>query len=358
MGGCMSSPSTGDPVAEARSKEIDRALKEDEKRMAKEVKLLLLGAGASGKSTILKQMRLIHDRPFESDEVEDYRKLTFSNIVGGMRAIIDVMDELGLAVQPETRRYISLIDAEPPINTNEPYPTKYLTALKSLWVDSGVQACYKRGNEFALAENMPYFYGDLDRLFAKDFKPSNDDILRVRSKTTGITETRFPINDVVFRLFDVGGQRSERRKWASCFENVTAILFLVALSDYNSCLIEDRESNGMQEALMLFDSICNSQWFNKSSIILFLNKADLLQVKIQDPNQQIHKNFHEFEGKPYSFQDAVDFFKIKFRSLNRTPQKGIYCHVTTAVDRQNVKVVMTACQDTILKNALRDMAIL
>lgn len=147
-------------------------------------------------------MRLIHDRPFESDEVEDYRyvllhsfrrkclylghrKLTFSNIVGGMRAIIDVMDELGLAVQPENRRYISLIDAEPPINTNELYPTKYLTALKSLWADSGVQACYKRGNEFALAENMPYFYGDLDRLFAKDFKPSNDDILRVRSKTTG-----------------------------------------------------------------------------------------------------------------------------------------------------------------------------
>ncbi|AFR95728.1 guanine nucleotide-binding protein G(o) subunit alpha [Cryptococcus neoformans C23] len=358
MGGCMSSPATGDPVAEARSKEIDRALKEDEKRMAKEVKLLLLGAGASGKSTILKQMRLIHDRPFESDEVEDYRKLTFSNIVGGMRAIIDVMDELGLAVQPENRRYISLVDAEPPINTNDSYPIKYLTALKRLWEDPSVQECYKRGNEFALAENMPYFYADLDRLFAKGFKPSSDDILRVRSKTTGITETRFPIRDVVFRLFDVGGQRSERRKWASCFENVTAILFLVALSDYNSCLIEDRESNGMQEALMLFDSICNSQWFTKSSIILFLNKADLLQVKIQDPSQQLHENFPEFEGKPYSFQDAVDFFKIKFRSLNRMPQKEIYCHVTTAVDRQNVKVVMTACQDTILKNALRDMAIL
>nr|ODN98846.1 guanine nucleotide-binding protein G(o) subunit alpha [Cryptococcus depauperatus CBS 7855] len=358
MGSCISSPDSGDPTADARSKEIDKSLREDEKRMAREVKLLLLGAGASGKSTILKQMRLIHNRPFEPDEIEDYRHLTFSNIVGGMRTIIDVMDELGLAVLPQNRRYISLVDAEPPINTHEPYPPKYLVALKSLWKDPGVQQCYNRGNEFALAENMSYFYTDLDRLFQPDFTPTNDDILRVRSKTTGITETRFPIQGNVFRLFDVGGQRSERRKWASCFENVTAILFLVALSDYNSCLIEDRGKFQSHEALTLFSSICNSQWFTKSSIILFLNKVDLLQQKIQDPDQQLHQHFPDFEGKPYSYVDAVDYFKLRFRSLNRIPTKEIYCHVTTAVDRQNVKVVMSASQDTILKNTLRDMAIL
>ncbi|WVR07406.1 hypothetical protein IAU60_004447 [Kwoniella sp. DSM 27419] len=357
MGGCMSTPSE-DPLADKRSKEIDKLLREDEKRLAREVKLLLLGAGASGKSTILKQMRLIHNKPFEAVEIEDYRKLTFSNVVGGMRNIIDVMDELNLAVLTENRRFISLVDSEPPINSGEPYPAKYLPALKALWADPNVQECYRRGNEFALAENMSYFYEHLDRLFSPGYTPTSDDILRVRSKTTGITETRFPLNDVVFRLFDVGGQRSERRKWASCFENVTAILFLVSLSDYNSCLIEDRESNGMQEALLLFDSICNSQWFVKTSIILFLNKADLLMEKIRDPQQQIKRNFSDFDGKPGSFNDAVDYFKLRFRSLNRTPTKEIYCHVTTAVDVQNVKVVMAACQDTILKNSLRDMAII
>lgn len=103
------------------------------------------------------------------------------------------------------------------------------------------------------------FYSDLPRLFATNYKPTPDDILRVRSKTTGISETRFEIADMVFRLFDVGGQRSERRKWASCFENVTSIIFLAALSDYNSCIIEDRNSNGMREALVLWESIVNSQ---------------------------------------------------------------------------------------------------
>lgn len=76
-------------------------------------------------------------------------------------------------------------------------------------------------------------------------------------------------------------------QWVSCFENVTAVLFLVALSGYNSTLVEDKDSvsssssvcldiprltrgiaqNQMHEALMLFDSICNSQWFLKTNMV-------------------------------------------------------------------------------------------
>lgn len=56
-------------------------------------------------------------------------------------------------------------------------------------------------------ENLPYFYSHLDRLFELDYFPTENDILRVRSKTTGISETRFDLSDMVVRLFDVGGQR-------------------------------------------------------------------------------------------------------------------------------------------------------
>ena len=48
---------------------------------------------------------------------------------------------------------------------------------------------------------------------------------------------------VICRMFDVGGQRSERKKWIHCFEGVTAIIFCVALSGYDLVLAEDEEMN-------------------------------------------------------------------------------------------------------------------
>ncbi|WOO82500.1 Guanine nucleotide-binding protein alpha-2 subunit [Vanrija pseudolonga] len=350
MGGCFSSPgSRPKSPTSSWSRDIDKQLREEEKRMSREVKLLLLGAGASGKSTVLKQMRYLHRKPFSPGEVEDYRKIVFSNIVGGMRAVIDMMDELGMGVAHENRRFINLVDNEEPVNSGQPFPPRYFKALKSLWDDEGVQECYSKSYEYALPENTPYFYAHLDRLFDPEYKPTHDDILRVRSKTTGISETRFEINDMVFRLFDVGGQRSERRKWASCFEGVTSIIFLVSLSDYNSSIIEDRDSNGMIEALILWESIVNSQWFTRSSMILFLNKADLLKEKLADPKQQIATWWPEYPGKPGSFMDAVDYFKAKFRAVNRTQSKEIYIHITTATDSAQLKVVMAAVTDTIGK---------
>jgi guanine nucleotide-binding protein G(i) subunit alpha len=79
-----------------------------------------------------------------------------------------------------------------------------------------------------------------------NYLPNDQDILRSRVKTTGITETMFSVGELTYRLFDVGGQRSERKKWIHCFENVTALVFLVALSEYDQMLYEDESVNRMQ----------------------------------------------------------------------------------------------------------------
>jgi guanine nucleotide-binding protein subunit alpha, other len=105
------------------------------------------------------------------------------------------------------------------------------------------------------------------------------------------------------RMFDVGGQRSERKKWIHCFEDVTAVLFLVAISGYDQCLVEDKDANQMQEALMLFDSICNSQWFVNTSMILFLNKIDIFRDKIKQ--SPVKNYFPDYQGKRLKDNDAV-----------------------------------------------------
>ena len=100
---------------------------------------------------------------------------------------------------------------------------------------------------------------------------------------------------IIFRLFDVGGQRSERKKWIHCFEGVTVIIFVVAMSGYDLVLAEDEEMNRMIESMKLFDSICNNMWFVNTSIILFLNKKDLFEHKIATSPLTIC--FPEYKGK-------------------------------------------------------------
>ena len=73
------------------------------------------------------------------------------------------------------------------------------------------------------------FYSDLDAMFRPNWVPTAQDTLRLRAKTTGIIETRFQINDLTFKLFDVGGQRSERRKWIGAFGQSTSIRVLYGL---------------------------------------------------------------------------------------------------------------------------------
>ena len=96
-------------------------------------------------------------------------------------------------------------------------------------------------------------------------------------------------------MFDVGGQRSERKKWIHCFEGVTSIIFCVALSGYDLVLAEDEEMNRMMESMKLFDSICNNKWFVDTSIILFLNKKDLFAEKIRQSPLTVC--FPEYKGK-------------------------------------------------------------
>jgi guanine nucleotide-binding protein subunit alpha len=74
-----------------------------------------------------------------------------------------------------------------------------------------------------------------------DYIPNDQDILRSRFKTTGIVEMTFDLGSYMCLMVDVGGQRSERRKWIHCFENVNCLLFMVAISGYDQCLLEDKD---------------------------------------------------------------------------------------------------------------------
>ncbi|XDV28768.1 hypothetical protein PO909_031983, partial [Leuciscus waleckii] len=194
------------------------------------------------------------------------------------------------------------------------------------------------------------YLDSLDRIGAPDYQPTEQDILRTRVKTTGIVETHFTFKNLHFRLFDVGGQRSERKKWIHCFEDVTAIIFCVALSGYDQVLHEDETTNRMHESMKLFDSICNNKWFTNTSIILFLNKKDIFEEKIKKSPLSIC--FPEYTGLD-TFMEAVNYIQSEYESKNKSVEKEIYSHVTCATDTDNIQFVFDAITDVIIANNLR-----
>ncbi len=152
-----------------------------------------------------------------------------------------------------------------------------------------------------------------------------------------------------FRMVDVGGQRSERKKWVHCFQDVTAILFVVAMNSYDMRLYEDENVNRMHEAIQLFDEICNSKWFRATALVLFLNKSDLFKEKIEKVDLKVC--FADYAGG-CNYTNGANYMQAKFKSLNRQPNKPIYVHITCATDTENVKFVFNSVRDVLLNQSL------
>jgi len=93
-----------------------------------------------------------------------------------------------------------------------------------------------------IPDDRESFYNSIDRISAPDWLPDDQDILRVRLRTTGISEIFFDMDHITWSMIDVGGQRSERKKWIHCFENVDCLIFVAALSGYDQCLVEDHNA--------------------------------------------------------------------------------------------------------------------
>ncbi|CAH1126934.1 unnamed protein product [Ceutorhynchus assimilis] len=308
--------------------EIEKQLKRDKRDARRELKLLLLGTGESGKSTFIKQMRIIHGAGYSEEDKISFVKLIFQNIFMAMQSMLKAMDLLNIQygdkANEEKAELVKDIDYE----TVTSFEASYADAIQDLWNDSGVQECYDRRREYQLTDSAKYYLSDLDRIRAEGYLPSEQDILRARAPTTGILEYPFDLDSIIFRMVDVGGQRSERRKWIHCFENVTSIIFLVSLSEYDQILFESENENRMEESKALFKTIITYPWFQNSSIILFLNKKDLLEEKIM--TSHLIDYFPDFEGQKQDHIAAREYMLKMYLKENPDPERACYSHFTTA----------------------------
>lgn len=369
----------------------------------REVKVLLLGSGESGKSTIVKQMKILHKNGFSKEELYEYKPFVYKNVLDCIKSVINaILDIEPLLVQKSVSAQLDgdthandvpqvVVDADPDqeslqefngekeevtkkkhvlkyedlteildyeyvMSTDEGFSPELAAKIKAIYNTPEVKSFIKfqQGN-FYLIDSTHYFLSDIDRLTSSDYVPSQSDVLRTRKKTSGIFEFKFQMSSGLnIHMYDVGGQRSERKKWIHCFDNVTLIIFCVALSEYDQVLLEENSQNRLEESLTLFDSVVNSRWFARTSIVLFLNKIDVFADKL--PYSPLENYFPDYNGGS-NINKAAKYILWRFTQVNRSGL-NIYPHVTQATDTSNIELVFAAVKETILENTLRDSGIL
>jgi len=349
----------GDPA----TAKIDQEMRREENRDQKTIKLLFLGAGGSGKSTLFKQLRVIYGDGLKESIRRQYTTNIYNNIVEGIKALLDGNLEMANDEEIEVfdfskkRKKIMIKSCDEKIeeqirNITEQDKLSPETAdiIKRAWADPGMKATWENRSKLQVQDSLAYFVANIDRISQAEWIPNKDDVLHVRARTTGIMEEDMKIRDRIFHIVDVGGQRSERRKWIECFDEVTGLIYVVSLIAYNQVLWEDESVNRMKESMSLFKKTLtgkDGKNFEDSCVILFLNKDDLFTELIK--NYPITECFPEYNG-PLTELEQYNYIQKKYKDI--VAPREIFVHRTCATSTDQIQVIFNVVNLEIIRKAL------
>ncbi|CCA72834.1 related to guanine nucleotide-binding protein alpha-4 subunit [Serendipita indica DSM 11827] len=218
-----------------------------------------------------------------------------------------------------------------------------------------------------LHEDAGFFLDDIERITAPNYLPTDDDVLRARLKTMGVSEHHFVLEegdlDLVTELvvYDVGGARTQRHQWMQFFDDVNVIVFLAPISPFDQRLAEDPTVNRLQDTFSLWKDVCRSPALSRTDFLLFLNKCDLLDAKLRQ-GLKLHKFIPQYNGGN-NLQEAVKFFRGVFYQIWHKSTQGLkdshkghralYIHSTSMIDIKTSRAVIENVQECAVRSNLK-----
>ena len=342
--------------ASQQSRRIDKFISDDLKRTRSELRVLLLGTGESGKTTVIKQMRINYGDGFDLESRIKLRSNIYRNVYNAVQYLINGMDTLGLRYT-DFSLTDKVIDNLLAVDLNA-LPTQisaeHQQIIKKFLADSNVKLCIAQHEKIHLTKSAIDFIDKVDEIFSPDYVPSVQDILLERTPSTGIKEYMFGLkhgsSKYSFRMMDVGGQKNERRKWIHAFERVNAVIFLTAISEYDQELEEEAGSNRLSGSVNLFQQVANLEWFpaRDTSLILFLNKIDLFDQKIKTIS--FSKHFPSYKGKDSNAESVKSFIQQMF--FSQAPKRNVVSHYTCAIDTKQIRKIFEAVKANLIERHL------
>ncbi|KAH9940208.1 G-protein alpha subunit [Epithele typhae] len=250
---------------------------------------------------------------------------------------------------------------------NKDNPSAVLAACKdditTLWEDQVVRAVLKRHN--VRLQDMPgFFLNDAARVASLQYEPSDDDIVRARVRTLGVEEHHFTMESgalpgTEWYIYDVGGSRSCRQHWIPYFDDVQAIIFLAPLA-FNLVLEEDPKVNRLEDSITLWREVCTNTLLAKTTLILFLNKMDILQATLAS-GLRVTKYVPSYGDQPNDVPSVVKYFRDKFRGYHKrlSPKaRPFYWHETSVIDTRSTAAILVGVREGILRAHLQSVNVI
>ncbi|KAJ3559122.1 hypothetical protein NP233_g11345 [Leucocoprinus birnbaumii] len=346
----------GQHHARESSEESNRWLEEDNKRLRRECKVLLLGSESSGKDAILTQMKIDLQGGLTKEQLLEYRSAVYWTVIESTCSVIKYMRSAGIECnEPSNTRLMGRI-LESEVGSDGAsdlcLSPELAEAILRFFRDPVVTLVLEDYMSHVYhMESAEYFLKNIIRISSSGYIPTEEDALRTRERKEGVTDTPFNVGQLLIRVYNISGQRAERKKWIHCFASVTSIIFCAALSDYHQDgTLEHRSQNRMRTTLVLFDSVINSRWFTCTSIILVLTKFEEFKAKLS--RVPLSRYFEEYTGGA-DLNKAAKYILWKFMQVNRA-RLSVYPHLAQTNLKIDTRLIFAAVKETILQNALKD----
>jgi len=211
-------------------------------------------------------------------------------------------------------------------------------------------------------EESGFYLNDLDRVTGYNYVPTDDDVLKARLKTIGVSEYKFEMEagdqrGTQWRIVDVGGSRFQRPTWVPFFDNVDAIIFLAPISAFDQVLTEDPQVNRLEDSVLLWKGLCQNKLLAKVDLVLFLNKCDILQRKLET-GVRLARYVKSYDDRPNDMDTASKYFRGKFSAIQRTyspaPRK-FYGYCTSITETTTTAGILASVRDIVLRQNLRSV---
>ena len=326
----------------------------------KSVKILLLGNSQAGKTTLYRQLRVLYKGGFSDEESRKYCDSVACSIFSLTSDTLKVNEketmENDLKNVKQKRSNLEIPLLEEDVCPLSPEDHENMLSMKT--------ACFRNAriknqgllnrifSRFSGSEgerllsgydkinpqvsnHLQYFITRIPDIVKSEYVPTPTDLLHMRIPTTGLAEMDFQANSTTFQVYDVGGERTERRKWIHYFEDVNLVLFVVDISGYNN--ITDEGRNTLHESLEVFEGICQDKFLKGAKTVLLFNKCDLFRKKLYVA--PLKECFPDYTGNR-DVCEANTYISDKFRRIFHTSKKKeIDIYFICATDSHMMKTV-------------------